>query len=61
MKNSRINEKSLNLLKKIRSIKKPKEINILLDEVVKNLEDQLFTLDLRNTQLKEENKRLNRL
>jgi|TARA_R100000027_G_scaffold61796_1_gene53443 hypothetical protein len=61
MKNSRINEKSLNLLKKIRSIKKPKEINILLDEMVENLEDQLFTLDLKNTQLREENKRLNRL
>ena len=61
MENSRINKKSLNLLKKIRSIKKPKEINILLDEMVENLEDQLFTLDLKNTQLKEENKRLNRL
>jgi|TARA_R100000081_G_scaffold85439_1_gene54443 hypothetical protein len=61
MNNSRINKESLKLIKKIRSIKKPKEINILLDEVVKNLEDQLFTLDLRNTQLKEENKRLNRL
>ena len=61
MENSRINKKSLNLLKKIRSIKKPKEINILLDEMIKNLEDQLFTLDLKNTQLKEENKRLNRL
>ena len=61
MENSRINKKSLNLLKKIRSIKKPKKINILLDEMVENLEDQLFTLDLKNTQLKEENKRLNRL
>jgi len=61
MENSRINKESLKLLKKIRSIKKPKEINILLNELVKNLEDQLFTLDLKNTQLKEENNRLNRL
>ena len=61
MENSRINKESLKLIKKIRSIKKPREINILLDKIVKNLEDQLFTLDLKNTQLKEENKRLNRL
>ena len=51
----------MELLKKIRSIKKPKQINPLLDEVEKNFLDQLETLDIIITQLKEENKRLNRL
>ena len=57
----KINKKSMELLKKIRSIKKPKQINPLLDEVEKNFLDQLETLDIIITQLKEENKRLNRL
>ena len=61
MSTIKINKESLQILQKIRSIKKPKEINPLLDKMVEKLEDQLFTLDIRITQLKEENKRLNRL
>ena len=61
MSTIKINKESLQILQKIRSIKKPKEINPLLDKMEEKLEDQLFTLDIRITQLKEENKRLNRL
>ena len=51
----------MTLIKEIRSIKKPKEINPLLEKIVQLFEDQLYDLDIRITQLKEENKRLNRL
>lgn len=61
MNNSNLNIKSLEVIKKVRSIKKPKEINPLLDIMVKNLEDQIFSLELQINQLREENKRLNRL
>ena len=61
MSTIKINKESLQILQKIRSIKKPKEINPLLEKIVKLFEDQLYGLDIKITQLKEENKRLNRL
>jgi len=61
MKSIEIDKKTMTLIKEIRSIKKPKEINPLLEKIVKLFEDQLYGLDIRITQLKEENKRLNRL
>ena len=61
METMKINEKVLKIFKEIHSIKKPKEINPLLNEAVKLLEDQLFGLEVRIIQLKEENKRLGRL
>jgi len=56
-----INKETLEILKKIRSIKKPKEINPLLVKVEKLLQRQLEGLDVQINQLKEENKRLNRI
>lgn len=61
MKSIEIDKKTMTLIKEIRSIKKPKEINPLLDKIVKLFENQLYGLDIRIIQLKEENKRLNRL
>ena len=61
MKSIEIDKKTMTLIKEIRSINKPKEINPLLEKIVKLFEDQLYGLDIRITQLKEENKRLNRL
>ena len=56
-----INKETLEILKKIHSIKKPKEINPLLVKVEKLLQRQLEGLDVQINQLKEENKRLNRI
>lgn len=61
MKSIEIDKKTMTLIKEIRSIKKPKEINPLLDKIVKLFENQLYGLDIKIIQLKEENKRLNRL
>lgn len=61
MKSIEIDRETMKLIKEVRSIKKPKEINPLLDKIVKLFENQLYGLDIRITQLKEENKRLNRL
>ncbi len=61
MKSIEIDKETMKLIKEVRSIKKPKEINPLLDKIVKLFENQLYGLDIRITQLKEENKRLNRL
>jgi len=61
METIKINKKALEIFKEIHSIRKPKEINPLLKEAIKILEDQLFSLEVRITQLKEENKRLSRL
>ncbi len=61
MESIKINKEALVILKEIHSIKKPKEINPLLNKAVKIIEEQLFSLEIRLTQLKEENKRLGRL
>lgn len=61
MEKIKINKESLKIFKEIRSIKKPKEINLLLDKAVEKIEDQLFNLEVRLIQLIEENKRLGRL
>ena len=61
MKSIEIDKETMKLIKEVRSIKKPKEINPLPDKIVKLFENQLYGLDIRITQLKEENKRLNRL
>ena len=61
MESIKINKEALAIIKEIHSIKKPKEINPLLNKAVKIIEEQLFSLEIRLTQLKEENKRLGRL
>ena len=61
MERIKINKESLKIFKEIHSIKKPKEINPLLDKAVEKIEDQLFNLEVRLIQLKEETKRLGRL
>jgi|13_taG_2_1085334.scaffolds.fasta_scaffold00101_18 hypothetical protein len=61
MESIKINKEALAIFKEIHSIKKPKEINPLLNKAVKIIEEQLFSLEIRLTQLKEENKRLGRL
>ncbi len=61
MEEIKINKESLKIFKEIRSIKKPKEIKPVLDKAVKKIEDQLFNLEVRLIQLREENKRLGRL
>ena len=61
MEKIKINKESLKIFKEIRSIKKPKEINPLLDKAVEKIEDQLFNLEVSLIQLREENKRLGRL
>ena len=61
MKNTDIDIEALKILKKIKSIKKPKEINPLLNKLEKLLANQIFGLNIQINQLKEENKRLNRL
>lgn len=58
---TQINGEAIELLKEIRSIKKPKEINPLLSKVESILKRQLESLDIQINQLKEENKRLNRI
>lgn len=61
MESIKINKEALVILKEIHSRKKPKEINPLLNEAIKIIEVQLFGLELKITQLKEENRRLRRL
>lgn len=56
-----ITPKAQKLLSQIKSIKKPKEINPKLDDLEKLYLEQLEGLAVRINQLKQENKRLNRL
>ena len=61
MKSIKINQETLLIIKEIKSIKKPKKINPLLDTMEKLLQRQLEGLDVQINHLKEENKRLNRI
>lgn len=53
-----INEETLKIIKQIRSIKKPREVNPLLEKMKKLIEKQFESLDVRMNQLYQENKRL---
>lgn len=53
-----INEETLKIIKQIRSIKKPREVNPLLEKMEKLIEKQFESLDVRMNQLYQENKRL---
>lgn len=53
-----INEETLKIIKQIRSIKKPREVNPLLEKMEKLIEKQFERLDVRMNQLYQENKRL---
>jgi len=61
MKSIKINQETLLIIKEIRSLKKPKSINPLIEKLEKHFQNQLENLDVRINQLKEENKRLNRI
>jgi hypothetical protein len=61
METIKINKETVLIFKEIRSIKKPKSINPLLEKLEKHFQNQLESLDVRINLLKEENKRLNRL
>jgi len=61
MKSTKINKETLLIIKEIKSIKKPRSINPLIEKLKRHFQIQLESLDVQLNQLKEENKRLNRI